>query len=147
LTSHTEDQCECFHCRQIFKSPIFETACEWNRVVYSDGLPSVEIEEHQWLEQYCSEGCRNARLDVVMAREDVPIRRPGLGPIELCAKCRRPVDMSRLHLTYLETRYFIDEHDGLTPVDADYLAVLCQQCAPDGSAGDVEVASENQAKY
>jgi hypothetical protein len=109
-------------------------------------MPSLVIEEHHWLEQYCSERCREARLETVMAREAVPIRRPGLGPIELCAKCRSPVDMSRLHLTYLETKY-IDEQGAFTPVDADYLAVLCRRCAPEESAGDVEVVSANRAKF
>jgi hypothetical protein len=145
LTNSTENQCQCFHCNQTFESPVFETACEWNRVLYSDGLPSLEIEEHHWLEQYCSERCREARLETVMAREAVPIRRPGLGPIELCAKCRRPVDMSRLHLTYLETKYLIDEHGGFTPVDADYLAVLCRQCAPEAGIVGLEASSQDGA--
>lgn len=142
MVEFNENHGECFHCHQVVKTPVFETACEWNRVVYSDGLPCVDVEQHHWIEQYCSARCRAARLTAVMARENVPILRAGLGPVESCANCRGPVDMSRLHLAYLETKYNVDEGGQFTLEDVDYIAVLCRQCAPDERTTGAEVPIE-----
>ncbi|TCG02932.1 hypothetical protein BZM27_52185 [Paraburkholderia steynii] len=65
-----------------------------------------------------------------MASEGVPIRRVGTTPIEMCAKCGGPVDMSEFHLAYLEDESKIEGLFQARTVSLDYLAVICRQCRP-----------------
>lgn len=124
-----EDSYQCFTCDRIFSGRVFEVGREWNRVHFDYEPPEFEVSEGTGLECYCSQACLDARCPVVMANEDVPIRRPGIGPVESCARCGGPVDMAEYHRTYLATCTDMVNRVGYT-VDADYLAVLCAKCAP-----------------
>lgn len=106
-----------------------------------DEIPSVEIVDSYGLECYCSCACVDARRDVVMRDAGVPIQRPGIGPIETCAKCAGPVDMAEFHLTYVESQEVAVNDLILEPVDVQYLAVLCTQCRPKSEAVQTETAS------
>lgn len=126
----TDDEYECFACKRRFHARVFTLSKEWERVEYSGEMPSVDISDSYGLECYCSQECLNLRRDAVMADEGVPIHRPGIGPIEQCAKCRGLVDMEEFHLTYLES-YEVHETDFIIrTIDVDYLAVLCRKCHP-----------------
>ncbi|WP_125477820.1 hypothetical protein [Caballeronia terrestris] len=83
----------------------------------------------------------DARTLEVMKRENTPIRRPGIGPIELCARCQGVVDMSHFHLTYLKSEGVWNDGDFDTP-EIDYLAVLCRSCAPRTSGKVIKGAAE-----
>ncbi|ANB72637.1 hypothetical protein AYM40_09850 [Paraburkholderia phytofirmans OLGA172] len=125
-----DDEYECFTCKRRFRAALFSISREWDRVHYHEGETEVEISGSEGLECYCSQVCGTARRALVMAREGVPIRRPGLGPIEPCSKCAAPVDMAEFHLTYLES---FDVHESslvVRTVTVDYLAVLCRKCRP-----------------
>jgi hypothetical protein len=126
-----DDEFECYTCGTIFKGTMFAVTCEWERVYYMQETRMVAVEGSLRLECYCSTQCRQARAKEVMNREQVPIPaiRPGLGPIEVCAMCRGPVDMCQFHRTYVEDQI---ESDGFnsTPIDVNYLAVLCRACDP-----------------
>jgi hypothetical protein len=126
---------QCVTCRTIFDNPVFEIVREWERVDYAEVMPCFEIESSEAIECYCSSTCMDARTPEVMKREDTPIRRPGIGPIELCARCQGVVDMSHFHLTYLKSKGVWKDGEFDTP-EIDYLAVLCRSCAP-GSSGKV----------
>lgn len=65
-----------------------------------------------------------------MEREEVPIRRPGIGPVESCAKCGGPVDMSEFHLTYIEDEGIDDGLSVSRTINVEYLAVVCKRCCP-----------------
>lgn len=130
MESLADDEYQCFNCNRIFRGRVFEVTGEWNRTHFEDELPSVEVEGSVGLECYCSRRCLDARLRLVMAAEGVPIRHPGIGPIEKCAKCNGPVDMTRFHLTYLE-----DCVEYATTLELDYLAVVCQHCEAVGELG------------
>jgi hypothetical protein len=54
-------------------------------------------------------------------------------PIDLCAKCRAPVDMTEFHLTYVESEEVHENSIAIRTVDMDYLAVLCRRCQPAAS--------------
>lgn len=124
-----DNEFECFTCGAIFKNRVFGISREWERVDYLETMPVVSVADSYGLECYCSERCQKARISEVMERERVPILRPGLGPIEVCSKCRGSVDMSQFHLTYLEDQVETDGFNA-TPIDVGYLAVLCRACAP-----------------
>jgi hypothetical protein len=126
----SDDEYECFTCLKRFRGRVFNNSPEWERVHYGAEIPEVEIEDAWGLECYCSRSCQKARRAEVMAREDVPIRRPGIGPLEMCAKCLGPVDMTEFHLTYIEDET-VDESTFVSrTVNLDYLAVVCRQCRP-----------------
>lgn len=124
-----EDDYECFTCNRIFKGRVFEIAREWERVHFSESIPEVEIEDSRGLECYCSQLCANLRREEVMAREGVPIRHPGLGPIEPCSKCGAPIDMTQFHVTYVDSCVDVHGFVGVS-VDVNYLAVVCSTCRP-----------------
>lgn len=62
------------------------------------------------------------------ARERTPISHPGIGPVEVCARCQGPVDMTRFHLTYLASAA-LNEGFSMRSLEIDYLAVVCDQCS------------------
>ncbi|MFL9964292.1 hypothetical protein PQR02_25150 [Paraburkholderia sediminicola] len=119
---------ECFHCNRLFQTPVFEVAREWGCVRFDTEPPNVEIHGSEGLECYCSRGCLNARVSIVMAREQTPVRPPGIGPVEVCARCGGPVDMARVHLTYLASGA-VKKGLILDMFGVDYLAVVCNQCS------------------
>jgi hypothetical protein len=125
-----DDEYECFTCKRRFRSTLFSISREWNRVHYEEGDPEVEISSSEGLECYCSQACATARRTSVMANEGVPISRPGLGPIEPCSKCGAPVDMTKFHLTYLDSYEVHESAMVLRTESVDYLAVLCRTCEP-----------------
>ncbi|MGT2476484.1 hypothetical protein [Paraburkholderia terrae] len=129
MESPDEDDYECYTCDRMFNGRVFQVCREWDRVHFEYDPPEVEISDATALECYCSQACMDARCSLVMANEGVPIRLPGLGPIERCAKCGGPVDMAEYHKTYLATCTDMVNGIGHT-VDVDYLAVLCAKCAP-----------------
>ena len=130
MGSPNHDEYQCFNCMRVFRSPVFDIAREWNRTHFEEDPPSVEIRGSVGLECYCSRECLNVRRPVVMAAENVPIRRPGIGSVESCAKCHGTVDMSCFHVAYLESCAEVEDGFILRTVDLDYLAVLCRRCQP-----------------
>ena len=125
-----DDEYECFTCKRKFRSRVFSISKEWDRVDFDDELPCVEIRDAYGIECYCSKYCAVARRHLVMLREGVPITWPGTEPIELCSKCRAPVDMTEFHLTYVESQEVHESSIVMRTVDMDYLAVLCRKCQP-----------------
>ncbi|WP_233886395.1 hypothetical protein [Paraburkholderia flagellata] len=139
----SDDEYECFTCGRIFTTRVFEITREWDRVHYCTILPEVEVEEAYGLECYCSQACLVARRANVMANESVPIRPAGLEPIETCARCAGPVDMSEFHLAYVESETMMNGFVGIT-LDCEYLAVVCNRCLP-RTLGCEEVVSTPEA--
>jgi hypothetical protein len=72
----------------------------------------------------------DTRHHLVMLAKGVPIRHPGIQPIELCAKCRGPVVIEERHLTYVESHGMHESTSVVRDVHVDYLAVLCRKCRP-----------------
>jgi len=141
METNDEFEFECETCGVMFREMLYEVAKEIDRVHYREGaVEEVEILGGENLANFCSKQCRNATLVAVMAREGVPIKRVGVDPIEPCAKCGGPVDMSDYHLTYVEQDIkFLPT--SAVPQDVDYLAVVCRNCAPVSGEQVVEVAT------
>ncbi|MBB5463681.1 hypothetical protein [Paraburkholderia sp. Cpub6] len=144
MNSIPEDEYECFTCNIRFKGRVFSITREWERVDFTKSLPVIEIADAEGLECYCSRACLEKRRDEVMAKEGVPIRYPDIGPVESCAKCAEPVDMTEFHLTYLQDES-VDEGTFVSrTIDVDYLAVVCKQCHPRGIS---QSAYEDEAAF
>jgi hypothetical protein len=126
-----DDEFECYSCGTVFKGIVFGVTFQWERVHYMQNTRMVSAHNSYRWECYCSSECRQARVKQAMQNMAVPIPaiRPGLGPIEVCARCKGPVDMTQLHQAYVEDEV---ETDGFNsnPIDVRYLAVVCKACAP-----------------
>lgn len=137
---------ECMTCGKMFEWRWFDIGRSFERVHFSspDALDQVEISGAESIGIFCSRGCLDARRLAVMQEQGVPIpaRRPGIGPVEHCAKCAGPVDMSDWHLTYTDGVYQ-DEQVGVRTVELDYIAVVCRECAPHHERSVVPLATQH----
>lgn len=126
---------ECTFCGSLVGDALFDVAREYERMRYkdsSDGFEvAIDISTSESLAGFCSKLCRHQGGASVMAtmRIRVPNQRPAFGPIEVCARCGGPVDMSDWHLVFLEsdtnTKWTLVEPD-----EIEYIAVVCRTCAP-----------------
>jgi len=65
---------------------------------------------------------------------------PDIGPIELCSRCGKPVDMTKFHLTYVESILEQEwERMSASVLESVVLAVLCNACSPPPSRLIAEV--------
>lgn len=126
-----EFECEC--CGNMFRDRLFDISREYGRVHFRSPpiFDEVEIHGAESIANFCSNDCRTKKRQAVMTAQRVPIPtvRPSLGPVETCAKCSGPVDMSAWHLTFLEGLYDTS-CDSCRPIEVDYLAVVCRKCVP-----------------
>ena len=134
MTEDDEMEIECMSCGSMFRGTLYAVDREVKRVAFdASDVPTVHVKESEDIGSLCSVDCRERGRDAVMKAEGVPIRRPGIGPIESCAKCGRPVDMTNWHRTYLDHDLRFSGSIGQT-LRIDYLAVLCRACG----SGDVD---------
>ena len=133
---------ECTACGRMFGPVMFDVTRAFERVCFypAPRAPEVGITDAEGIGIYCSAGCRQMALPALMLVEDVsiPAVRPDIGPIEDCARCKGPVDMAAFHMTYTECETRENGDGTATTLDLDYLAVVCNGCAPrcgtDGAA-------------
>jgi hypothetical protein len=124
---------ECMACGRMFERRWFDISREYERVHYKSpgALDEVEISRAESVGVFCSQACLNVGRGGVMQKQRVPIPpvRPGIGPVETCAKCSGPVDMSDWHLTY--TNGECEEQEfSVSVLELDYVAVVCKGCLP-----------------
>lgn len=120
----------------------------YERTHFFDGeqMPEVETIDSEGIGAYCSATCLNQDRDKLLVKENVRATFPGIGPIEVCSRCGRPVDMAQFHLSWTEEEFncqwgqFIDV---LQPIYYQSLAVVCQQCAPLSTAARQEEMSSS----
>jgi hypothetical protein len=136
---------ECMHCEKLFRGELFDIGKAYERVIYpsSGDLPVVDVQDAHEVGSFCSEVCRSLGRETLMRGEGVPIPRvrPDIGPVESCAKCGKPVDMSTWHLTYTEARTEELTPGTFTIHDLEYLAVVCRGCRPQRGAVEAETDS------
>lgn len=148
---------ECMACSKLFSRLWFDIGRSYDRVHYMrpTAHDEVEVSMAEGIGTFCSAACLDASRDRIMRDDEgvlVPRTRPGIEPIERCAKCAGPVDMSDWHLTFSEALLEEQEHAGVATHEFEYLAVVCKRCAPkSGSmrsieAEDREPSSSNPAE-
>jgi hypothetical protein len=116
------------------------------RTEFMEPLPEVEIIDSCAVDCFCSRECLDAGLAAAMARQRVPIpASPAcIGPVETCAVCRKPVDMTQFHLALGTSQCQELETIGMQPVWYEPLAVVCTTCRPlTGAAAWQEPAVAN----
>ena len=131
---------ECMTCGTMFERRWFDIGRSFQRVHFRSpgALDEIEVADAEGIGVFCSQDCLDAGRASLMQEQGVPIPsvRPGLGPVEKCAKCAGPVDMSAWHLTYTDGEYE-EEKNGVRAIEVDYIAVVCRQCAPRGGKSAV----------
>lgn len=138
----------CMVCEKHFRSPLYEISRGYERTIFFDGdqIPVVEPAGSEGIGTYCSAACLNQDRDKLLLKENVRATFPGIGPIEVCSRCGKPVDMVQFHLSWTEEELncqwgpFIDV---LQPINVQSLAVVCQQCAPLNAAAIQEERSSS----
>lgn len=132
-----DDDFECMTCNALFRQTWFDMSRTVERVLFSgpDQMDEVEISGGEGIATYCSRACHAAGRHAVMQQEGVPIPpiRPGIGPVETCAKCSGPVDMADWHVTFTEGK-LEEQGGGIATLEFHYVAVVCKRCLPVVSA-------------
>jgi hypothetical protein len=94
----------CMTCNTCFEKPLFDVTRSMERVHFcaAPRLNEIETRHAEGIGVFCSDTCRALGLPALMSTERVPIpgHPPGIGPVEICARCSGPVDMTAFHLTY-----------------------------------------------
>lgn len=128
-----EFHCAC--CGPKVGHALFDIAREFERMRYH-GQPDteeveIEVSSTESVAIFCSKLCRDRGGPAILGgqRIRVPKTRPDLGPIEICARCGFPVDMSEWHLAFLESDTNTTGAIG-KPDEVEYIAVVCRICAP-----------------
>lgn len=97
------------------------------------------------LMQLCSKDCAFIASTSEMSARDLKYLYPSSGPVEPCAKCGHPVDLSQHHVTYALTKGTEVRKPWITEFhtkDSRDLAVLCKEC--DGEGLEAAVARDVQ---
>ncbi len=129
----------CMVCEKQFRNPLFEIARGYERTVFycGDRMPMVEPIESEGVGTYCSPACLNHDRNRLLERDNVRATYPGIGPIESCSRCGKPVDMTQYHMAWTEEKLHCEWGrfiDVLQPIFVESLAVVCQQCVPVANA-------------
>lgn len=119
------------HCDTPFRGTVWSLDRAHERAHFLEPLPEVEITDSSSIDCFCSQQCLALGVAAAMAREQVPVPalKADIGPIETCAICRAPVDMSEFHLAYSMSQC---QEAGwmMQPLWYDCLAVVCNTCRP-----------------
>ena len=131
----TEMNFDCEACERSFKKNIFGLDRRFERVEFEASKYVIHVDGFDGLRCYCSENCMRTHFPREMAAQGIPIphRRPVVGPVEVCARCRGPVDMTRYHLAFILDEWEVLPEGGGQTLWDECVAVVCTTCVPMGS--------------
>jgi hypothetical protein len=125
----------CDHCGAALHAKYWSFDRNIEQFSYTESSGKVETTINiilcECLHAYCSEACANTAVQEAMAERGLFNLYPGGGPIELCAECSKPVDMTKPHVAYnlmvgTEVRkLWVTE---FIPHDSENIAVICPAC-------------------
>ena len=119
----------CMKCGTWCEAVMYELSACFERLSFpADTCPVADVGDYLWIEEFCSCDCRAEARQSVLAKYDIPVRNPGSGPVETCARCGATVDMAAWHLAVYQMDMLIESEDVLRPTNATLLAVLCRRC-------------------
>ena len=107
-----------------------------------ESCATVTVLRNDMLSQCCSIDCaRFAALAGLVAR-GLRQAKCGAGPIEVCAKCNAPVDLTKPHVLYQlmgQTELRQPWLTTIEPLDIEYLAYVCPRCDSDLAAYEMNI--------
>jgi ssDNA-binding Zn-finger/Zn-ribbon topoisomerase 1 len=107
-----------------------------------DDCATVTVLRDEMLGQFCDDDC--ARLTALpdLAERGLKLVECGAGPIETCAKCGGPVDLTEPHVFYQLMDQTVTHKPWLSsvqPHDTEALAYVCPRCDGDLTADEMNV--------
>lgn len=129
---------DCFYCNTCgkrFRSPLYDVGKEFAQTFFykEPRPPEIEVMGAETIANYCSPACRGRSRDQLLLQDKVRATFPGIGPVETCSRCGGLVDMTKFHLTYVQTDTTQDwgrPMFGVGVLRTETLAVICQECEP-----------------
>lgn len=128
---------ECGHCGTHLTARYWSFDRNIEQVSYAKSggkvQASINVIHSEGLQCYCSEDCALAVILEKMAAHGFSHLYPGGGPIELCARCSKPMDLTATHVAYnllvgTESREpWLTQY---TPETGETIAVVCLACEP-----------------
>lgn len=152
MTTEDEWGDECFFCDACgkrFRTPLYDISREFEQTFFyqEPRSPEIEVLGAESIANYCSASCREQKRDELLHQERVRATFPGIGPVESCSRCGGAVDMTKLHLTYVQMNTTQDWDRLIADVlDAQTLAVVCQDCHPVPSSIATADSSDEEMK-
>ena len=130
---------QCDHCDAMFVAPLF--GINQSRELLKEDARGSVFMDITWAEgvaNFCSAACRDAGRQKVMDSHGVPIPEvtPGIESDEACALCAGPVDVAVEHITFAEEEIDLTAA-APTPMNFQYLALICAHCEPKIKLGRV----------
>ena len=137
----------CMNCKQPFRTPLFDVTRSIEQMHYygEERMPEAEVLQAESIAVCCSQSCFTSELPSLLQNEGVRATYPGPGPIELCARCGKPVDMSVPHFAWTEEYSSViwsAKLDAVQPLAVTMLAIACTDCGRDHA--QVNTAEERQ---
>jgi hypothetical protein len=147
---------QCDHCRTALPDHRFYLDRNVQYFSYLGRLDADGIAEHiqaavlysESLNHFCSGGCADASVPQILESLGLKILPPGTGPVETCAKCNGPIDMTAPHVVYslLEATKVIEPWmTSLKVHNHEFLCVVCQNCDGNLMESEWQVANEEDA--
>ncbi len=107
-----------------------------------DDCATITVLRDDVLGQFCDDGCAKITAWSDLAGRGLRLIECGAGPIETCAKCGGPVDLTEPHVFYqlmdqTETRR--PWLNTIQPHDTEALAYVCSRCDGDLAADEMNV--------
>ena len=96
---------------------------------------------------FCSVGCADASVQKILHSLGLKLLPPGIGPVETCAKCNGPVDMTAPHVAYDLMKATKVSKPWLTHLKVhndEYLCVVCLKCDGDLMESEWRTADESE---
>lgn len=105
-------------------------------VLYSDSIS-----------HFCNASCVDISVPKILGSLGLKILPPGIGPVETCAKCNGPVDMTAPHIAYSLLEATRVSEPWLTHLKVhshEFLCVVCQKCDSNLMESEWQVAEEDE---
>lgn len=107
-----------------------------------DDQATITVLRCDLLGLYCGQACAMPAVLLGLAERGLRPTDCGAGPIEVCAKCGGPMDLTKPHVAY----QLMDQTEtrqpwlaSIEPHDTDTLAYVCPRCDGDLSADEMNV--------
>jgi hypothetical protein len=106
------------------------------------GSTSLTVLRSEPIAECCSAECAWSSIFLGLAERGLKLTGGGVGPIEVCAKCGGPVDMSEPHVSYVYHDQTFEEQPWLSSITVHYaegLADVCIRCDGDVAADELNL--------
>ncbi|MGZ8220877.1 MAG: hypothetical protein ACXWT0_04425 [Methylobacter sp.] len=146
----------CDHCQNELSDYRFYLDRNVQFFSYSGMVDADGIAEHiqatvlysENVNHFCSASCSDASVAQILHSLGLKLLPPGIGPVETCAKCNGPVDMTAPHVAYSLLEATRVSKPWLTQLKVHnhaFLCVVCPKCDGNLMESEWQVASEDEA--